>query len=95
MQVGHAVPGSPVRPTQDRGGGDVFGAQWRQGAEMSNGKVRVTLTGSYIGCTVTQKRTLRALGLRKRDDAREHDTSPAVQGMINMVRHLISVDAIE
>lgn len=59
---------------------------------MSEGKLKVTLTGSYIGAKEPQKRTLRALGLRKRDDARVHDPSPAVLGMIEAVKHLVSVE---
>lgn len=59
---------------------------------MSEGKLKVTLTGSYIGAKEPQKRTLRALGLRKREDTRIHDSSPAVLGMIDAVKHLVTVE---
>ncbi len=59
---------------------------------MAEHKLRITLTGSYIGCTQPQRRTLRALGLRKRDDARVHDPSPVILGMIDSVKHLVSVE---
>lgn len=61
---------------------------------MATGKLKVTLTGSYIGCTEPQRRTLRALGLRKRGDSREHQSSPVVDGMILLVKHLISVEPV-
>ena len=62
---------------------------------MTSNKVRVTLTGSYIGCTKGQRATLSALGLRKRDAVRDHATSPAVIGMINVVKHLVTVEPAE
>ena len=61
---------------------------------MANGKVKVTLTGSHCGCTKPQRATLRALGLRKRDDSREHSLSPVVAGMIDKVKHLVEVKTI-
>jgi large subunit ribosomal protein L30 len=61
---------------------------------MATGKLKVTLTGSYIGCTEPQRRTLRALGLRKRGDTRVHEDSPVLQGMILIVKHLISVEPV-
>ena len=62
---------------------------------MSDGKIRVTLTGSYIGCKEPQKRTLRALGLRKRGDTREHNPTPSVLGMIQTVSHLVTVETVD
>jgi large subunit ribosomal protein L30 len=62
---------------------------------MASGKLTVTLTGSYIGCTDPQRRTLRALGLRKHGDKREHDSSPAINGMVDAVKHLIAVEQAE
>ena len=59
---------------------------------MSQEKLKVTLTGSYIGAKEPHKRTLRALGLRKREDSRVHDPSPAVLGMISAVKHLVTVE---
>jgi len=59
---------------------------------MANAKVVVTLVGSYIGCTQSQRGTLRALGLRKRDAVREHEATPVVLGMIDRVQHLVKVE---
>lgn len=62
---------------------------------MSDKKLKVTLTRSAIGYTERQKRTVRALGLRKLDQSVLHDDSPAVRGMIAKVQHLVSVEEVE
>jgi len=62
---------------------------------MANGKIKVTLTGSYIGCKEPQKRTLRALGLRKRDDSRVHDVNPVILGMVDTVKHVVTVEPVD
>lgn len=62
---------------------------------MANSKVKVTLIGSYIGCTDVQRGTLRALGLRKRSAQREHEATPVVLGMIDKVKHLVKVEKAE
>jgi large subunit ribosomal protein L30 len=54
-------------------------------------KILVKQTTSKINCPLTQKRTLEALGLRKMGQVVEHDASPAVLGMVNKVKHLVSV----
>ncbi len=41
-----------------------------------------------------QKRTLRALGIRKMHTAVEHEATPQILGMVNKVKHLISVEEI-
>lgn len=62
---------------------------------MSVKKLKVTLTRSAIGYTERQKRTVRALGLRRMDQSVLHDDSPAVRGMIAKVGHLVSVEEVE
>ncbi len=54
-------------------------------------KIQVTLVKSPIGRPERQKRTLLALGLKKLNQTIEHDASPAVVGMVNKVKHLVSV----
>lgn len=54
--------------------------------------VRITLVRSPIGYSITQKRTVRALGLRRMNQTVEKPDSPAVRGMINAVRHLLRVE---
>lgn len=47
---------------------------------------------SKINCPLTQKRGLEALGLRKIGQVVVHDSNPAILGMINKVKHLVSVE---
>jgi large subunit ribosomal protein L30 len=54
-------------------------------------KILVKQTTSKINCPLTQKRTLEALGLRKMGQVVEHDASPAILGMVNKVKHLVSI----
>jgi large subunit ribosomal protein L30 len=54
-------------------------------------KIKVKQTTSKINCPLTQKRTLIALGLKKMGQVVEHDSNPAVLGMINKVKHLVSI----
>ncbi len=56
-------------------------------------KLSVTLVKSGIGYKEDQKRTLKALGLRRMNQPVVHTDSAAVRGMINKVRHLVSVEA--
>ncbi len=59
---------------------------------MANEKIKVTFTGSQVGCTEPQRRTLRALGLRKRMTTRVHDKTAVICGMIRKVEHLVTVE---
>ena len=54
--------------------------------------VRVTLVRSPIGYTEIQKRTVRALGLRRMHQTVEINDSPAVRGMITKIIHLLKVE---
>jgi large subunit ribosomal protein L30 len=57
-------------------------------------KIRVTQVKSQIGRLQNQKRTLEALGLRKMNQTVEHDATPTILGMVNKVKHLVSVEEI-
>ncbi|MDD3668318.1 MAG: 50S ribosomal protein L30 [Bacteroidales bacterium] len=57
-------------------------------------KVRVTQIKSGIGRTLRQKQTLTSLGLKKINQAKEHELTPQIQGMIDKVNHLIKVEEI-
>ena len=54
--------------------------------------VRVTLVKSPIGYELSQKRTVRALGLRKLNQTVEHKDSATVRGMLAKVSHLLQVE---
>ena len=58
-------------------------------------KIRVTQVKSKIRRPQNQKRTLEALGLRKIDQVVEHEATPTILGMVNKVKHLLSVEEIK
>lgn len=57
-------------------------------------KVRVTQVRSAIGKPQKQKLTIMSLGLGKINRSREFELTPQIQGMINKVSHLVSVEEI-
>jgi large subunit ribosomal protein L30 len=54
-------------------------------------KIKVTWERSGINQKIDQKRTIRALGLRKLGQTVEHDDNRAIRGMVTKVRHLVTV----
>lgn len=54
-------------------------------------KLKITLVKSLIGRPETQKRTVKALGLRKINHSVEKFASPQILGMVRKVSHLIKV----
>ncbi len=61
-------------------------------AEAKARLLRITLVRSPIGYSLRQKRTVRALGLRRLHQTVEKPDSPALRGMLSSVRHLLSVE---
>ena len=57
-------------------------------------KIRIKQIKSGIDRPERQKRTLWALGLKKMHQIIEVDATPQIEGMVNKVRHLISVENI-
>ncbi|MBT8263197.1 MAG: 50S ribosomal protein L30 [Bacteroidia bacterium] len=55
-------------------------------------KIKVTKVKSAINRTQNQKRTLEALGLKKIGQTVEHDDTRNILGMVNKVKHLVSVE---
>ena len=55
-------------------------------------KLRVTWVKGYAGRRFDQKRTIKALGLRKLGHTVEHSDSASMRGMIYKVRHLVTVE---
>ncbi len=51
----------------------------------------VTLVRSAIGYAEGQKKTVRALGLRRLGQTIQHQDTPAIRGMINKVSHLVEI----
>ncbi|GAF75609.1 unnamed protein product [marine sediment metagenome] len=58
-------------------------------------KLKITWRKSAIGYAANQRRTIRALGLRRLRQVVEHSDSPVVRGMILRVRHLVEVEEVE
>ena len=54
-------------------------------------KVKIKQIRSKINRPVDQKRTLEALGLKKIGQVVEHEMTPSIEGMINKVKHLITI----
>jgi large subunit ribosomal protein L30 len=54
-------------------------------------KLRVTWIRGQAGRKFDQKRTIKALGLRKLGHTVVHTDTPSVRGMISKVQHLVSV----
>ncbi len=54
-------------------------------------RLRITWNKSDIGYAEDQKRTIRALGLRRLNQTVEHEDTPAIRGMIKKVRHLLVI----
>jgi large subunit ribosomal protein L30 len=58
------------------------------------GKIKVTLVKSKIGTPERQKKTVKALGLGKMNSSVEVEGTPQILGMVNKVKHLVSVENI-
>ncbi|MDR3061097.1 MAG: 50S ribosomal protein L30 [Dysgonamonadaceae bacterium] len=54
--------------------------------------IKIKQVRSRINCPKDQKRTLDALGLRKIGRVVEHEVNPAILGMVEKVKHLISIE---
>ena len=57
-------------------------------------KIRVTQIRSNINRPQDQKRTLEALGLRRIGHVVEHKPTPNILGMVNKVKHLVTVEEV-
>ena len=57
-------------------------------------KIRITQVKSVIDRPANQRKTMVALGLRKMNQTVEHESTAQILGMVNKVKHLISVEEI-
>jgi large subunit ribosomal protein L30 len=57
-------------------------------------KLKITWKRSAINHPADQRRTIRALGLRRLGQSVQHSDSRVVRGMILKVRHLIEVEEV-
>ncbi|MGB0390405.1 MAG: 50S ribosomal protein L30 [Salibacteraceae bacterium] len=58
-------------------------------------KIKVTQTRSVIRRPGDQKKTMIALGLKGMNKSVEHEGTPQILGMINKVKHLVSVEEVK
>lgn len=54
-------------------------------------RIRITQVRSAVGRQKIQRRTLRALGIRRHQQAVIHEDTPAIRGMIAKVDYLVEV----
>ena len=57
-------------------------------------KIKVTQVKSIIDRPERQKRTMKALGLRKLNASVEVEATPQILGMVTKVNHLITVEEL-
>ena len=60
-------------------------------AKAKNNKVKVTLVKSTIGQKPAKRATVRALGLKKKNQVVEHLASATILGMVNKVPHIVQI----
>jgi large subunit ribosomal protein L30 len=58
-------------------------------------KLSITLVHSPIGRPENQRKTALALGLRKLHQTVVRDDTPVIRGMVDRIKHLVSVEVIE
>jgi large subunit ribosomal protein L30 len=63
--------------------------------ERTGKQLRITWVKSAIGYAENQKRTIRALGLRRLGQSVLKDDSPPIRGMVATVSHLIQVEEVQ
>lgn len=59
---------------------------------MADKKFKVTLTGSVVGSLPKQRKTVKALGLNKKDSSVIINDTPDMLGMVNVIKHLVKVE---
>ena len=62
---------------------------------MAEKKVKITQIKSAIGYRCQTKDTLKALGIKKMNDSVVKVASPAIQGMITSINHLLKVEDLK
>lgn len=74
---------------------DTVRQQSPEGVPMADSKLRITQIRSAIGRKEVQKRTLKALGLKRLNHTVIHRDRPEIRGMICRVAHLLKVEEVE
>ena len=58
-------------------------------------RLKVTQTRSEIGGTQRQRDTLRSIGLKRIGDIVVKEDRPEIRGMVQTVRHLVTVEEVD
>lgn len=56
--------------------------------------IKITQVKSVIGTPQDQRRTVRALGLKRINDTVEQEDTDVIRGMVFKVKHLIEVEEV-
>ncbi len=56
--------------------------------------IKITQVKSVIGSPKDQRRTVRALGLKRINDTVEQEDTDVIRGMVFKVKHLIEVEEV-
>ena len=59
------------------------------------GRIKVRQVKSGIGRKKNQRETLRTLGLKRIHDVVVKEDRPEIRGMVNTVRHLVTVEEVD
>ena len=55
-------------------------------------KIKIKQIRSGINRPSRQKKTLKALGLKRINDVVEHTETPQIMGMVNSINHLVRIE---
>ncbi len=58
------------------------------------GQLKITLKRSVIGRVPKHRKTVKALGLRKRGRSVIHDDKPQIRGMIRQIDFMVDVEEV-
>src|SRR5882762_2401898 len=83
---------SPMVDTAKKAAPKKAAAAHKKAAAASGKKIKVTQIGSTIGRIDVQKATLIGLGLNKRHRSKVLVDTPAVRGMLVVVKHLVKIE---
>ena len=58
-------------------------------------KVKITLKRSLIGQGHKSRETIKSLGLKKINSSVERELAGSLEGMLNVIKHLVSIEEVE
>ncbi len=64
-------------------------------AKKAAKKLKITQVRSVSGRQQKHRRTIEALGIKRNQQSVVHDDHPTIRGMVNAVRHMVTVEEID